>query len=322
MNMAAVSAFSAVSSPQARRPAPPPGGCFDLDDERAYRRWRDAKLATAPRDAAALLVEVRDPAALSPAERGALAERCARHNLALYRSARGDADKALPRELGRQLGLVRLDANWLADEDGISPIAVRAGQGPAAGFIPYTDRAIKWHTDGYYQPPGRAIRGMILHCVRPAARGGANRLLDPELVYLALRDADPEHVRALMADDAMTIPARTDEDAIARAAQSGPVFSVDAGGHLHMRYTARKRSIEWKADAATAAAVAALEALLDGDASPVSPFVLGLRLEAGMGLVSNNPLHDREAFADDPGQPRLLYRARYLDRVADPAVLG
>jgi hypothetical protein len=90
------------------------------------------------------------------------------------------------------------------------------------------------------------------------------------------------------------------------------VFSVDAGGRLHMRYTARTRSIEWKDDAATRAAVAALEALL-----AESPCVLHARLDAGMGLVCNNVLHDRAAFVDDPLRPRLLYRARYLDRVAD-----
>jgi hypothetical protein len=26
---------------------------------------------------------------------------------------------------------------------------------------------------------------MLLHCVRPAASGGVNRLLDPELAYIA-----------------------------------------------------------------------------------------------------------------------------------------
>ncbi len=312
MNVAAVSAVPATP--------PPPvqwrhRGCFDLDDEPAYRAWRAAKLAAAPRDAADLLVEVGDPAALTDAERAALIDRCARHNMALYRSAARGENKALPRELGRQLGLLRLDANWLADEDGISPIAVRESPGPAAGFIPYTNRAIKWHTDGYYQPPQRAIRGMILHCVRPAASGGANRVLDHELAYIALRDANPAHVRALMAPDAMTIPARTDEDGVARPAQSGPVFSVDGDGRLQMRYTARTRSIEWKADAATRAAVTCLEALLDDG----MPHVLRVRLDAGMGLVANNTLHDREAFVDDPQRPRLLYRARYLDRVADPA---
>ena len=37
-----------------------------------------------------------------------------------------------------------------------------------------------------------------------------------------------------------------------------------------------------------------------------------------MGLISHNVLHDRSGFEDDPQQPRLLYRARYLDRVALP----
>ncbi len=299
-------------------PAAPGGNAFDLDDERAYRRWRDARLADAPRNAAvdALMVELRDPLALTAAERAALLERCARHNLALYRVPVGAGeDKSLARELGRQIGLERLDANWLADDDGVSPITVRAGAGPAAGFIPYTDRAIKWHTDGYYQPPARAIRAMILHCVRPAASGGANRLLDHELAYIALRDADPAHIHALMAPAAMTIPARTDEDGIARPAQAGPVFSVGPDGCLHMRYTARTRSIEWHDDDATRAAVACLEAMLGG----ASPHVLHVRLEPGMGIVANNVLHDRAAFVDDPARPRLLYRARYLDRVGGAA---
>ena len=61
-----------------------------------------------------------------------------------------------------QLGLRRLDANWLADEDGISQIAVRDGSaGSAADFIPYTERAIQWHTDGYYHPQQRRIRAMV-----------------------------------------------------------------------------------------------------------------------------------------------------------------
>ncbi len=285
-------------------------GPFDLADDRAYREWRAAKLADAPRSFDALVVEVRDPSALSEGERRALRERCARFNMAVYRGPAGAADPALPRALGRQLGLNRLDANWLADEDGISPITVRAGAGPAGAYIPYTDRPIQWHTDGYYHPAERRIRGMILHCVQPAARGGANRLLDHELAYVALRDLDPAHVRALSAADAMTIPERTDDDGVARPEQGGPVFSLDDDAHLHMRYTARTRSIAWRDDADTRAAVAALRGVL-----ATSPFVLQERLEAGMGLVCNNVLHDREAFLDDPQRPRLLYRARFLDRV-------
>jgi len=102
-----------------------------------------------------------------------------------------------------------------------------------------------------------------------------------------------------------------DEQDGVRPAQGGPVFSLDPDGHLHMRYTARTRSIAWKQDAATQAAVAALEGLLASD----SPFILQGQLAPGMGLLCNNVLHDRAAFRDDPARPRLLYRARYLDRI-------
>ncbi|WP_413880545.1 hypothetical protein [Candidatus Aalborgicola defluviihabitans] len=80
-----------------------------------------------------------------------------------------------------------------------------------------------------------------------------------------------------------------------------------------MRYTARTHSIVWKNDAPTLAAVAFLEQLLASD----NHHVFRLTLQPGMGLVCNNVLHDRSGFVDDPAQPRLLYRARYLDRVGD-----
>jgi len=34
-----------------------------------------------------------------------------------------------------------------------------------------------------------------------------------------------------------------------------------------------------------------------------------------MGIVGHNVLHERSAFVDDARRPRLLYRARYLDRI-------
>lgn len=287
-----------------------PGGPFGLADHEAWLRWRERKLREHPRSAAELMVEVADPRHLSAAERGAIAERCRRANMAIYVSPVRDADKDIPRALGRQFGLTRLDGNWLADEDGVSSLEVSAG-GTRRDYIPYTDRPIRWHTDGYYNPPQRRIRAMVLHCVRDAARGGDNALLDHEMAYLLLRERDPEHVRALMADDVMCIPARTDARGALRPAETGPVFHVSAGGRLHMRYTARTRSIEWKADAPTRAAVAALEDILAG----ASPFIFRTRLVPGAGLICSNVLHDRAGFEDDPARPRLLYRARYHDSV-------
>jgi alpha-ketoglutarate-dependent taurine dioxygenase len=231
--------------------------------------------------------------------------------MAVYASPlAGVADKEVPRRLGARLGLARLHANPLADVDGISSLEV-APEKSARGYIPYSNRRLLWHTDGYYNAPEQRIRAFVLHCVRPAAAGGENRLLDPEIAYILLRDADPQYVKALSAPDAMTIPANAEEGAVARPAQTGPVFCTD-GGALHMRYTARTRSIEWRPDAATRAATQFLQQLLEAG----SPYVFTLRLAGGQGLVCNNVLHDRSAFVDDLKLGRLVYRARYSDRVA------
>ncbi len=288
---------------------------FSLQTDADYRSWRDVKLATHPTSAHQLVVDVADPRALSSSEKQDLLLRCAQANMVIYRSSVLDEDKNIVRALGEQVGLTHLDSNWLADDDGISPIAVSQPPGDRIAFIPYTNRTIKWHTDGYYQPPERNIRGMILHCVRAASEGGQSALMDPDMAYIALRDANPEWIEALMLPDAMTIPERLDDDGIARAAQSGPVFSVDpATGMLHMRYTARTRSVVWRNDLVTKAAVAFIEQLLASDC----PHVFHLSLQPGMGLLCNNVLHDRSGFTDNPTQPRLLYRARFLDRVQAP----
>jgi alpha-ketoglutarate-dependent taurine dioxygenase len=286
---------------------------FDLENTDAYLRWRDHKLAHAITDPGELIVDIRDPRNLTKAEHAALLERCRRSNMAIYATRADPVDETTVQQFGLQFGLSSLDANWLAGEQGITRVTVCADDGKRQGYIPYTDRAIRWHTDGYYNPPERQIRGMILHCVHSAGQGGENRLLDHEIAYLMLRDENPDFIRALSAADAMTIPERTDDQGVARAAQSGPVFSIDpATGALHMRYTARTRSIAWKQDATTLAAVAALEKLLASDL----PHIHGLRLEPGMGLLCNNVLHDRAAFDDDAASPRLLYRARYHERIA------
>ncbi len=287
---------------------------FALDQPKAYLRWRERKLARYPRRVEDLVVEVRDPRNLRDSEVAELQRLCRLANMAVYASPlAGVADPNIARRVGERIGLARLIANPLADEDGISALEV-VPEKSARGFIPYSNHRLLWHTDGYYNSPHQRIRAFILHCVRPAASGGENRLLDPEIAYILLRDADPEHVRALFHPDAMTVPANATEGMASRPAQPGPVFST-GNGSLHMRYTARTRSIEWRADTATQAAVHVLGELLGAD----SPYVFALRLAGGQGLVCNNVLHDRSAFVDAkaPDSGRLVYRARFSDRIAD-----
>jgi hypothetical protein len=260
-----------------------------------------------------LIVSVRDPRCLTQTEVDEITRLCRKTNMAIYAGGAAlPADKAIPRRLGERLGLRRLDSNLLADEDSITSLQVVPGKS-GRGYIPYSNRRLLWHTDGYYNPPDRRIHAFVLHCASPAAEGGENALFDHEIAYLLLRDADPAYVRALMQSDAMTIPANTEEGDETRPAQTGPVFAVDRAGNLHMRYTARTRSIAWKDDPETRAAVRCLEQLLADD----SPYLFRHRLAGGQGLVCNNVLHNRTAFTDavDSGVARLIYRARYYDRI-------
>ena len=296
-----------------------PTSPFSPENAEAYTNWRKAKLHNYPLDAEAIRVEVDDLRALSETEQRRMLQLCRKTNMVICASRLGGlADKQIPRRLGEQFGLARLDSNLLADEDAVTSLQV-VPEKSGRGYIPYSNRRLLWHTDGYYNPPERRVRAFVLHCVSPAARGGENALLDPEIAYLMLRDENPEYIRALMAPDAMTIPANTEEGGENRPAQTGPVFSIDpVTGSLHMRYTARTRSIEWKEDVATQRAVQALEQLLASG----SPYVFQYRLAAGEGLLCNNVLHNRTEFADevDKGITRLIYRARYYDRIRGTGV--
>jgi alpha-ketoglutarate-dependent taurine dioxygenase len=290
---------------------------FDLHNARGYARWRAWKLAGYPAATSDLMVPVSDPGALSSVEFAALLARCRKANMAIYDCGDRPFDKSLLRRFGLQLGLKRLDMNLRADEDSITSLRVVPESG-ATHYIPYTSRSLNWHTDGYYNAPDQQVRAIVMHCVQDAASGGENRLLDPEIAYLLLRDANPDYVRALMQPDAMTIPANVEAGNEIRAARSGPVFTVEkTGGCLHMRYTARTRSIIWKDDRDTRMAVGFLAELLAGN----SPCLFSHRLCAGQGIICNNVLHSRTSFRDDAesGRVRLLYRARYHDRIRDTA---
>ena len=290
---------------------------FSLYDRRDYARWREWKLADYPASAAALRVPLSDPGTLSKSDQAAILACCRKANMAIYDCGESPFGKSLLRRLGRQFGLERLDMNLRADEDSITSLRVVPESG-GTHYIPYTSRSLNWHTDGYYNSPDQQVRAIVMHCVQDAASGGENRLMDPEIAYLLLRDANPDYIRALMQPDAMTIPANVEAGNEIRAARSGPVFAVEkTGGSLHMRYTARTRSIIWKDDRDTRMAVGFLADLLASG----SPWSINYRLRAGQGIICNNVLHSRTAFTDDAdsGRVRLLYRARYHDRIGGTA---
>lgn len=282
---------------------------FDLNNTSAYEAWKQEKLANYPEKAEELVVAIRNPHQLSAVEKQALTKIYKKTNMAIYVSESGeDPDKDIPFDLAGQFGLCNLNRNMGADDDGITALRVQS-DALHKRYIPYTNHAIHWHTDGYYNSPKQQINALNLHCVRPAMQGGENAVMDHDMAYIHLRDESPDYIHALMQMDAMTIPENVVDGELIRPERAGPVFSVRPNGQLHMRYTARAHNVIWKQDDATQNAVTALDRLLKSD----SPYIYRLTLQPGWGLISNNVLHDRSGFTDDEAHPRLLYRARYYD---------
>ena len=259
-----------------------------------------------------------DPRHLTVDEFAALEARCARANMAIYSAPHlPAADKSLPKQLAQQLGLVHLEGNYLADEDGLSSItpADDDGSGVRGDFIPYTHKPINWHTDGYYNALDRRILGMTLHCAQDAESGGENALLDHEIAYIQLRDVNPDYVAALMQPEAMTIPGAhgRGQRRRPRAERTGvrgrprPGFPVHALHRAHPldRVEGRCRHTSRSEDARRHPGEFRIH--------PHRPFA------PRHGPHPCNALHTRSGFSDSPDHRRLLYRGRYYDRRAFPA---
>lgn len=289
---------------------------FSLDHDDMYEKWRDNKLKNYPQTLGDLVVEINDPRKLSDAEHQAMLDVCRKTNMVIYASKTGtDPDPEIPLSIGRRFAVQSLDNNWLADDSGLTSLTV-AEEGIRQRYIPYTNQAINWHTDGYYNTKQNQIHSLLLHVVQRAAQGGENALMDHEMAYILLREKNPDYIRALMGPKVMTIPARIEEGKVARPEESGPVFSITDHGDLHMRYTIRVNNVIWSEDELIQEALDYLIQILEGQ----SPYIYSGLLEPGMGLVSNNVLHDRAAFTDSEEYKRHFYRARYYNRLEGTSI--
>lgn len=281
-----------------------------LEDDSLYRDWKRARLQSYPRSVEEILVPIDGLLDMSDEQVELLKAACRRANMVIYQCRDTFADRAAVVAFASRFGLARLDHHLCANADGVSELSV-ANDGIRTDYVPYTNRSLSWHTDGYYNEKERQINAVVLHCAQAAANGGENALLDPVMVYIKLRDEDPRFITAFEHPECMTIPANTGTEGEIRAAVSGPVFSYDSNAEIHMRYSARKKNIQWRDDAVTTAAREFLSEILNHGSGPVFRY----RLKPGEGLLSNNVLHNRTSFSDGQDNNRLLYRARFFERI-------
>ena len=302
---------------------------FSIANHEDYLYWRDAKLEriesgykkTPPH----LYGIIKSGESPSKDELDNILKHCSEYSLSIYQiKDHADYDvvqtKRIILSIANKLGLSKLHGNICADSDSLTSITQTSHAGQHE-YIPYSTKRLSWHTDGYYNLPENTINSMLLHCARPADEGGESKFMDHEVAYILLRDENPDYIKALMQEDVLTIPANILDGKVIRAAQTGPVFSLNSQGQLHMRYSARQKNIEWKQDTPTLEAVAFIKKLFEEDsnssASSNSKYIIKHTLKAGEGIICRNVLHCRTAYvdSDNPERKRLLFRGRFHDEL-------
>ena len=291
-----------------------------------FAKWAENKLQSYAEfhnsgDGNSVSVELEKP--LSDSQKQSIASNIKSSNLCFLEVKSGDnfqSDHIL--EFARSLGLSEPDANICSDEDRLSRITVTDHkQISGGGYIPYTDKPLGWHTDGYYNPYNQRIRSFLLACETAADLGGENSFIDPEIIYILMYRENPLFVQALMDPSAMTIPENKVDGVVLRDETRTSVFQISddnlaSGGTLDMRYSQRKRFIEWNDDPLINDAVEYLDHLLDDNNVEFDWLRIRKKMKAGEAVICNNVLHKRTAFSNNENSPRVMYRARFYQRIS------
>lgn len=293
-----------------------------LDNYDQYCRWRDVKLNTIPKDADNYLVEIDNPEQLSNAQKQQILINTNAYNFSLLYikhhahyhtnlSANISDKNAITNvivALNAQLKLKDYDSNLYAKHNGLSYIKQSTDKNQQ-DFIPYTNKALKWHTDGYYNNDDSYIRSFSMYCVQNATNGGENSWFDYDIAYILLREQNPELANALCANNSFIIPQHTVDGVVRRAKFSGAVFLIDnKTNKLTMRYSQRTHNIIWSNDVVVA------KDALDNILATNTEYRFNHKLDIGQALVCNNILHNRAAFITE-NPPRLMLRGRYFNSI-------
>ena len=266
-----------------------------------FLRWAEEKEKNIPQNSDGILVNIHDINNVKTSEIAKIKETIYKYNSCIYSSKIALRSNTNLLKFVELVGMRTYDCNNIESNE-ISTITPL--QNSKINYIPYTDKPLNWHTDGYYDK--KSIFSWLLHCVNPATQGGENYLLDHELVlreYL-LRNDD---INNLMAEDALTIPESKDTS---RSEISTYIFSFkNKYRRLHMRFSMRKDNIGTSAKASPA--IIKLKEIIENDCAKYS---LTYKLQKNEGIITNNILHGRKAFKDDMVK-RTLLRIRSYERL-------
>ncbi len=275
-----------------------------------FTHWHERKQQSLSNDLS--VIPITSLESLSSNELSSIASSLSDFNYAVYDVEDSNVEfESVVTKFSQQLGLYTLDKHHCVEEDRITKIFDNSDQ-QHSFYIPYTNKPINWHTDGYYNEQDKKVYSFILHCQNPAFEGGVNSLLDQDQVFIHLMSINPLYIDALMKPDVMTIPENRKEGVLIRPQTSTAIFDVLNEQHdVLMRYSMRKKNIIFKDDTLTKEALSCMDEFINSNSSPH----VSIKLKAGQGVICNNILHKRTAFKDKIGSERLYYRARFYNRI-------
>ncbi len=279
-----------------------------LDD---YKYWRDNKLNNYTTNLEDCLVEIDNPLKLKKSEKDRVRFLCNSNNFALFHIQKQSDYVKTVTNINAQFDLVELDKHLYMQDQVLAHITPKVEKDQSE-FIPYTNKAIGWHTDGYYNDIDHRIRSFSLFCANPAISGGVNDWIDPQIAYILIREESPDMAKILTHPQALSIPEHKKDGKIRRAKSTGAIFFIDElTQQLSMRYTQRKKNIKFLDSVEINPALESLSKLLNTN----TQYHFRHSMQSGQGMLCNNVVHKREAFIDDPNSPRLMLRGRYFKSI-------
>ena len=271
-----------------------------------YRRWADGKLEGFTDKIDDLLVEINNPLSISTAEKSQIDQIIKSKNVVFF-----DVNKPIPdkkkqiKTYASIFGMGDYELDSKSDTDGLTEIKHNKKTQQDIEYIPYSDKQLNWHTDGYYNSQSNSILSWLLYCVCPSDDGGINKYMDHEIAYI-LYNKNYQNITKLMIPDSYIIP---ENKSNSRPEVKNPVFSF-VNNRLNMKFSMREKNIIWNEKITDE--INNLKNIIKSS----HDYHLTYKLQAGQGVVTNNVIHMRTAFTNSKNKNRLLYRLRSKIRVS------
>ena len=270
-----------------------------------YKRWADKKLQGFSNKLDDLIVEINNPNSISKSEKNIILKTINQHNIVFFQINKGTINlKSSIKTLASQVGLGNYEIDSKSDNDGLTEIKIHNSMKPSAEYIPYTDKQLNWHTDGYYNDEKNLILSWLLFCKSQSENGGMNKYMDHEIAYI-LFNKSFDNIGDLMLHNTYRIPKN---ELTGRKAVDNAIFSF-IKNKLHMKFSMREKNIIWNDKSKEATNN------LKDIISSSEKYHISHKFSEGQGVITNNIIHMRTSFTNLEKKNRLLYRLRSKKRM-------